>query len=82
MMRACTKSGNCVVEWLPQIAMFVTWRAATAAFFANWLFARFSSRRVIANHRSTGTSGEFDRAIRQLVLHGLPTTRTRTSLAA
>ena len=36
----------------------------------------------MANQRSAGTSGAFDRAIRQLVLHGLPTTSTRTSLAA
>ena len=81
-MRACAKSGNCVAEWLPQIATFVTWRFCTPAFFASCVLARFSSRRVIANHRSAGTSGAFDRAIRQLVLHGLPTTRTRTSAAA
>ena len=36
----------------------------------------------MANQRSAGTSGAFDRAIRQLVLHGLPTTSTRTSEAA
>ncbi len=36
----------------------------------------------MANQRSLGTSGAFDRAIRQLVLHGLPTTSTRTSEAA
>ena len=36
----------------------------------------------MANQRSAGTSGAFERAIRQLVLQGLPTTRTRTSEAA
>ena len=81
-MRACAKSGNCVAEWFPQMATLVTWRFCTPAFFASWVFARFSSRRVIANHRSAGTSGAFERAIRQFVLQGFPTTSTRTSLAA
>ena len=36
----------------------------------------------MANQRSAGTSGAFERAIRQLVLQGLPTTSTRTSDAA
>ena len=36
----------------------------------------------MANHRSAGTSGALERAIRQLVLQGLPTTSTRTSEAA
>ena len=36
----------------------------------------------MANQRSAGTSGALDRAMRQLVLQGLPTTRTRTSEAA
>ena len=36
----------------------------------------------MANQRSLGTSGALDRAIRQLVLQGLPTTSTRTSEAA
>ena len=36
----------------------------------------------MANHRSAGTSGAFDRAMRQFVLQGLPTTSTRTSQAA
>ena len=49
---------------------------------ANCPLARFSSRRVMANQRSPGTSGAFERAMRQLVLQGLPTTSTRTSLAA
>jgi hypothetical protein len=49
---------------------------------ANWVSARFWSSRVIANHRSSGTSAALDRAMRQFVLQGLPTTRIRTSLAA
>ena len=36
----------------------------------------------MANQRSSGTSGALLRAIRQLVLQGLPTTNTRTSGAA
>src|SRR5664280_56339 len=54
----------------------------TPARLASWLLARFSSSRVMANQRSVGTSGAFERAIRQLVLHGLPTTTTRMSEAA
>ena len=77
---AFAKSGNWVAEWLPQMATLVTSRRARPAFLASCVLARFSSSRVIANQRSAGTSGAFDRAIRQLVLHGLPTTRTRTSL--
>ena len=79
---ACAKSGNWVAEWLPQIAMLVTSATGAPAFLASCDFARFSSSRVIANQRSAGTSGALLRAMRQLVLHGLPTTRTRTSAAA
>ena len=78
-MRALAKSGNCVAEWLPQMAMLVTSATGTPALRASWALARFWSSRVIANQRSSGISGAFDRAMRQLVLQGLPTTRTRTS---
>src|SRR5881394_2234865 len=81
-MRAFRASGYWVAEWLPQIAMFDTTDTGTFAFFANCDLARFSSRRVIANHRSAGISGALRRAMRQFVLHGLPTTRMRTSRAA
>ena len=81
-MRALAKSGNWVAEWLPQMATLVTAATGTPALLASWPLARFSSSRVMANQRSAGTSGALDRAIRQLVLHGLPTTRTRTSEAA
>src|SRR5207302_10911751 len=78
-MRAFFASGYCVAEWLPQMVMFVTWETATPAFFASCVLARFSSSLVIANQRSAGTCGAFARAVRQLVLHGFPTTSTRTS---
>src|SRR5437879_1198109 len=52
---------------------------AVPAFEASCPFARFSSSRVMACHRSRGTSGALLMAIRQFVLQGLPTTRTRTS---
>ena len=81
-MRALAKSGNWVAEWLPQMATFVTSATGTPAFAASCALARFSSRRVMANQRSAGTSGAFERAMRQLVLQGLPTTRMRTSEAA
>ena len=81
-MRALAKSGNWVAEWFPQMARLVTDATGTPARLASWLLARFSSRRVMANQRSEGTSGALDRAIRQLVLQGLPTTSTRTSVAA
>ena len=64
------------------MARFVTSVTSTPAFFASCVFARFSSRRVIANQRSAGTSFALFIAIRQFVLHGFPTTRMRTSFAA
>src|SRR3984957_20028475 len=79
---ALAKSGNCVAEWLPQIARLVTEATGAPALWASCALARFSSRRVMANQRSAGISGALERAIRQLVLQGLPTTRTRTSAAA
>ena len=81
-MRALAKSGNCVAEWLPQMATLVTSATGTPALAESWALARFSSSRVMANQRSAGTSGALERAMRQLVLQGLPTTRTRTSEAA
>src|SRR5713101_2544022 len=68
---ALRASGYCVVEWLPHTPMFLTTPTGTPAFLASSVLARFSSRRVMANHRSGSTSGAFERAIRQLVLHGL-----------
>src|SRR5581483_6763303 len=81
-MRALPKSGNWVAEWLPQMATLVTSETGTPAFLASWVLARFWSSRVMANQRSAGTSGACERAMRQLVLQGLPTTRMRTSLLA
>jgi len=68
--------GGRVVAPDGQVVTDATW---TPALFASWLLARFSSRRVMANQRSAGTSDALDRAMRQFVLQGLPTTRTRTS---
>src|ERR1700682_720970 len=62
-IRAFRASGYWVAEWLPQIAMFETTLTGTFAFFASWILARFSSRRVIANHLSAGISGAFERAM-------------------
>ena len=76
------KSGTCVAEWLPQISVFDTAELCTPALFASCACARFWSRRVIAEKRSSGTSFAECIAIKQFVLHGLPTTATRTSLAA
>src|SRR3954464_15803529 len=56
----------------------VTLSTGTPAFFASWAEARFWSSRVIAYQRSAGTLGACDLAIRQLVLQGLATVRTRT----
>jgi len=60
-----------VAEWLPQMARLVTDATWTPALFASWLLARFSSRRVMANQRSAGTSDAFGRAMRQFVLQGI-----------
>ena len=81
-IRALVKSGYWVAEWLPQMATLVTAVTATPALRASWALARFSSRRVIAKKRSRGTPAELCMAMRQFVLQGLPTTKTRTSLAA
>src|SRR5271165_6720962 len=70
---AWVKSGYCVEEWLLQMAWLVTAVIATPAFLASWDLARFSSRRVMANQRSRAMSGALFMAMRQLVLHGLPT---------
>jgi hypothetical protein len=79
---ALAKSGYWVAEWLPQIATREMSRMSTPALRASCALARFSSSRVMANQRSAGTPGALDRAIRQFVLQGFPTTRMRTSEAA
>ena len=79
---ALRASGNWVAEWLPQTARLVTSSGPTPAFAASSPLPRFWSRRIIANQRSAGTSGALLRAMRQLVLHGLPTTSTWTPAAA
>ncbi len=82
LTRAFSKSGYCVALWLPQMATLVTEVTGTPAFWASWAAARFWSRRVRALKRSRGTSPALFMAMRALVLAGLPTTSTRTSLAA
>ena len=77
-----SKSGTWVAEWLPQMSTWLTSAVATPAFAASCACARFWSRRVIAVNRSSGTSLAACMAISALVLHGLPTTATRTSEAA
>src|SRR6202022_778396 len=72
-IRALRASGYCVVEWSPQMAMLVTTETGAPALRASCVLARFSSRRIMANHRSAGMSGALARAMRQLVLQGLPT---------
>src|SRR5215475_3790224 len=82
LILALVKSGYCVLEWLPQMVMQVTSPLPTPAFFARAATARLWSRRVIALQRSAGIDRPLLYAIRQLVLHGLPTIRIRTSDAA
>src|SRR5690242_10247820 len=74
--------GYWVAEWLPQIVMLVTSETWAPVFCATWAIARLWSRRIIAVKRSRGMSEAWLAAIRQLVLAGLPTTRTLTSEAA
>ena len=62
-MRALCASGYWVVEWFPHTATFEIADTGTLAFFASCVRARFSSRRVMANQRSAGTSGAFMRAM-------------------
>ena len=64
------------------MARFETAVVSLPDFWASWATARFWSSIVIANQRSFGTEGALFIAIRQLVLQGLPTTRTRTPGAA
>ena len=83
-MRACHASGNCVDEWLPQIARSVTSRTWAPAFAASWDRPRLWSSIVIANHRSFGIPWRAAAVepMSAFVLHGLPTTSTRQSSAA
>ena len=82
-MRALAKSGNWVAEWFPQMATLVTVDTGTPALLGQ--LAPWPGSRRAGSWRTSGrpgTSGALDRAIRQLVLQGLPTTSTRTSEAA
>ena len=67
---------------VPQIVMRATSATADPVFAASWAIARLWSRRVMAVNRSATMLGALLRAMRALVLAGLPTTRIRTSSAA
>src|SRR6478735_11674686 len=79
---AWKRSGYWVVEWLPQMVIFVTSVTGTPSFWASWLTARLWSSRVIAVNCPGSRSGALRWAISALVLAGLPTTRTLTSRLA
>ena len=79
---AWLQSGYCVAEWLPQMVRCLIESTGLPVFFASCDSARLWSRRVIAVKRLPGMSGAWLAAMSALVLAGLPTTRTRTSLAA
>ncbi len=64
------------------MARLVTAVTSTLAFWASCVLARFSSSAVMAKKRFAGTPGALFMAMSELVLHGFPTTSTRTSLAA
>ncbi len=76
------QSGYCVALWLPQIVSFLMSWTLAPVLVASCDSARLWSRRVIAVKRLLGMSGAWLAAMRALVLAGLPTTSTRTSLAA
>src|ERR1700722_13317578 len=71
LILALVKSGNCVLEWFPQMVMQVTASLGTPAFMASAETARLWSRRVMACQRSAGIPLPLRYAMRQFVLHGL-----------
>ena len=81
---ACHASGNCVEEWLPQMARSRTVATGTPAFADSCERPRLSSSIVIANHRSRAMPWRAAAVepMSAFVLHGLPTTSTRQSSAA
>src|SRR5436190_13206588 len=79
---AWNRSGYCVAEWLPQLVIFFTEGTGFPNFWATWEVARLWSSRIIAVNCVGFRLGAFFMAMRQLVLAGLPTTRTLTFLSA
>ena len=77
-----TTSGNCVAEWLPQIATSRISPTGVPTEVASCPSARLWSSRVSAVNRSAGTSGACAAAMSAFVFAGLPTTTMRTSSAA
>ena len=79
---AWNRSGYCVVEWLPQIVIFVMSFTEASRRPASCAIARLWSRRVMAVKRPGSRSGALFIAISELVFAGLPTTRILTSFLA
>ena len=71
-----------VLLWLPQTVTREIWDTGTPIFSAIMLTARNRASWLSENQCSAGTSTACDCAIRQLVLHGCATTRTRAVGAA
>src|SRR5678815_5315926 len=69
-------SGYWVAEWLPQIVIFLTEETGFPNFCATWEVARLWSNLIMAVNCEGLRLGAFFIAMRQLVLAGLPTTRT------
>src|SRR4249919_1578837 len=79
---AWNRSGYWVVEWLPQIVIFVMSVTGAPVLADSCALARLWSRRVIAVKRPGSSPSALLIAMREFVFAGLPTTRTLTSLAA
>ncbi len=79
---AWCRSGYWVAEWFPQMTTFFTFAKEAPLFSVSCANPRLWSNRVIAVNRCGGSEGALRCAIRELVLAGLPTTRTRTSRLA
>src|SRR5690606_25436440 len=78
-----TRSGYWVVEWLPQMVIFLMAVTGLPSFWASWVTARLWSSRVIAVKFLGSVPAALLTAIRALVLAGLPTTSTlQSGLAA
>ena len=58
LMRACAKSGNCVAEWLPQMATLLTSRAEHAGLLRQ---LRLGAVLVEARHREPAVGGDVGR---------------------
>src|SRR2546423_9072884 len=75
---AWNTSGYWVAEWFPQMVTLRIELKGLPIFCASWATARLWSRRIIAVNCVALRPGAFFMAMRQLVLAGVPTTRTLT----